>query len=196
MKQQLKSTLALSAGVLAVVGIVLAPTAGAANTTAVTANVSKTAAISTTSGTVALNINPTSSGSFSSASDTVTAGTNSTAGYNLQVSAATTTLTKGADTIAASAGTPASPVTLLKNTWGYRVDNGAGTFGAGPTSAQTDQASLALTWAGVTSTPTTIKSTAVANNADVTTVWYGAGVDFTKPNGAYTTTVTYTAVAL
>lgn len=194
MQYPLKSALAIGVGVFAVVGIGLAPVAMAGNTTTVTATINKTASIATTSGAVAFTINPTSAGSFSSASDTVTAGTNSSTGYQLQISAAAPALTSGANTLAASAGTAASPVTLLKNTWGYRVDGGAG-FGAGPTSAQTDQSSLTNNWAGVTSTATTIKSTSAASNADTTTVWYGAGADFSKPNGAYATTVTYTAIA-
>lgn len=195
MKQQLKSTLALSAGVLAVVGIALAPTAGAADTTTVTATVAKVASVASTTSPVTLNITPTAAGSYTSASDTVTAGTNSAAGYDLQISAATPALTRGGGgTIAASSGTPGSPVTLANNTWGYRVDNQEG-FGAGPYSGQTNQASLTNTWAGVTVTPTQIKTTAVPASADTTTVWFGAAADLTKTDGNYVTTVTYTAIA-
>ena len=194
MHYHLKSALAIGVGVFSVVGIALAPAAMAGNTTTVTATINKTASIATTSGAVAFTINPTAAGSFSSASDTVTAGTNSSSGYQLQISAAAPALTSGANTLAASSGTAGTPTTLLKNTWGYRVDNGAG-FGVGPTSAQTDQASLSNNWAGVTATATTIKTTSAASNADTTTVWYGAGADFSKPSGAYTTTVTYTALA-
>ena len=196
MKQTIKTLLATSASLGMVAGLVLLPTtADAANTTTVTANVSKSASVSTTSGAVNLAITPTAAGSFTSASDTVTAGTNSTAGYNLQISSAAPALTNGANTIAASTGTPAAPLALAVNTWGYRVDGQNG-FGAGPTSSQTNTASLSGTWAGVTTTATTIKATAAASSNDSTTVWYGAAADFTEPNGAYTASVTYTAVAL
>ena len=142
MKQTIKSVLAASASLGMVAGLVLLPTtADAANTTTVNATVSKTASVSTTSGTVNLAITPTATGSFTSASDTVTAGTNSTAGYQLQLSAATVALTNGANTIGASTGTPAAPVALANNTWGYRVDGQYG-FGAGTTTAQTNAASL------------------------------------------------------
>lgn len=195
MKQTLKAVLATSTSLGVVAGLVLLPTvADAANTTTVNAVVSKTASVATTSGTVNLAITPTAAGSFTSASDTVTAGTNSSAGYQLQISAATPALTNGANTIAASTGTPAAPVALAGNTWGYRVDGQYG-FAAGPTSAQTNQASLTGTWAGVTSTATSIKTTSAASSSDSTTVWYGAAADFTKPNGTYTTSVTYTGLA-
>lgn len=197
MKQQIKSALAVSTSLGIVAGLVLLPTTvDAANTTTVNAVVSKVASVATTSGTVNLAINPTAAGSYTSASDTVTAGTNSATGYQLQISAATTALTNGGNTIVASSLTPATAGPLTVNKWGYRVDNGAGTFGAGTTSAQTDAASLTSTlWAGVTSSAVTIKSTSSANSADVTTVWYGASADFTKPNGTYTTSVTYTGLA-
>lgn len=187
--------LSLAVGVVSVAGIAMAPLAFAADTTTITARIAKTASVATTSGNVLLNITPTAAGSFTSASDTVTAGTNSTSGYQLQISAATTALTKGSDTIAAlAAATPASPATMTVNNWGYRVDGQSG-FGSGPTSATTNGASLTGTWAGVTSSPVTFKTTASASSSDSTTVWYGAGADFTKPNGDYVTTVTYTAVA-
>jgi hypothetical protein len=193
MKQQIRSALAISVGVVAVFSLVLVPAvANAANTTTVNAVVSDGISI-TTSGTVNLAITPTSGGSYTSASDTVTVGTNKTAGYNLKIKGATTTLVNGGNTLAATSGTFAAPSAMSTvNQWGYRVDN-LGTFGAGPTSAQTDQASLSGTWAGMTTTDVQIKSTAVANAADVTTVWYGASANLTKPSGTYTNTITYTA---
>lgn len=188
------SALSLAFGVASVAGIVLAPVVSAANTTTINAVVAKSASIGTTTGTINLNITPTTSGSFTSLSDTVTAGTNSATGYQLQISSAAPALTNGGNNIAASTGTPAVPITMLVNTWGYRID-ATGPFTTGPTSATPNGASLPLLWAGVTTTPTTFKTTAAANNNDSTTVWYGAGADFTKPSGTYTATVTYTAVA-
>jgi hypothetical protein len=196
MNKPFKSVLAASASLGAVAGLVLLPaTADAANTTTVNAVVSKTASVATTSGTVNLNITPTTAGSFTSASDTVTAGTNSATGYQLQISAATTALTNGGSTIPASSGTPVAPVSLANNTWGYRVDGQYG-FGAGPTSAQNNQASLTGTWAGLTSSAVSIKNyTTGVVTGDSTTVWYGAAADFSKASGTYTTSVTYTGLA-
>ena len=150
----------------------------------------------TTSATVALAITPTASGSATSASDTVSVSTNNTAGYTLQLANndATTNLASGGNNIAATAGTFAAPAAMGANRWGFRVD-GVGTFGAGPTSAQTNAASLSGTWAGVpaSGSPVTLKTTAVTATNDTTTVWYGAFVNSSTPNGTYTDTVTYTA---
>lgn len=189
--------------VLYVVGAVafaLSPiVASAASTTAnTTINATIASVISmTTSGTVAIPITPTGAGSASSASDTVTVNSNNSTGYNLTLSDSDTTLTlagPSASTLAAHTGTFASPTTMLNNSWGYRIDS-SGTFGAGPTSSQTNQANLAGTWAGLPSSAsqTTVKSTAVVATNDVTTVWYGAKADSTKVNGVYTDSVTYTA---
>lgn len=196
MKAYVKSSLALGAGVIAVVGLVLTPVVvSAASTTTVTAVIAKVASIATTSGSVTLNITPTSAGAWTSLSDTVTAGTNSTAGYQLQLSASPTALTNGANTLAATSGTPGTPTALSVNTWGYRVDGQSG-FGAGPTSADTNAAASSQTkWAGPTATATTFKTTASASASDSTTVWYEAAADLSKPSGNYTSTVTYTAVA-
>ena len=103
MKQPIKSALALSSAVVAVIGLVLAPVAAdAASTTTVTAVVSGSASVSSTSTTVSLPITPTVSGSFTAAADTVVAGTNNPTGYKLLISGTPTALTKGADSIAAS----------------------------------------------------------------------------------------------
>ena len=193
MKKQIRSALSISVGVVAVLGLVLVPAvANAANTTTVNAVVSSGISI-TTSGTVNLAITPTSAGSYTSASDTVTVGTNNALGYNLKIKGATTTLASGGNTLAAVSGTFASPsASMGVNQWGYRVD-GLGTFGAGPTTAQTNQASLSGSWAGVTTADVQIKSTSSANASDTTTVFYGASADLSKPSGTYTNTITYTA---
>jgi hypothetical protein len=197
MKQPLKSALIGGASLVAVAGTVLIPAAAfAASTTAnTTINANVAAVISmSTSGTVNLAITPTGSGSATSASDTVSVSTNRSAGYNLKIADAdaTLTLTKGPDTIAAAGGTFAAPAALGNNTWGYRVDN-AGTFGAGPTTAQTNVASLSNTWAAISTTAQTIKTTATTATNDTTTVWYGAMADTSKPDGTYSDIVTYTA---
>lgn len=194
MKMKTNSALSLVVGAASLAGIILAPVVSAASTTTINAVVAKSAAVATTSGTVTINITPTAAGSFSSNSDTVTAGTNSATGYQLQISAATPALTGGTTIPAMPGSTPASPIALTVNHWGYRVDGASG-FLSGPTSAQTNAASLTGTWAGVTSTPTTFKTTSSSANSDSTTVWYGVGADFTNANATYTTSVTYTAVA-
>lgn len=149
----------------------------------------------TTSGSVGINITPVTGGAQSSASDTVTISTNNSAGFDLTLanSDATLTLTKGGDTIAAHAGTYASPTALANNSWGYAV-GGLGTFDASY-SALSNVTSSATKWAGVpaSGSPQNIKSTSSTASGDTTTVWYSAKADPTKPNGSYTDTVTYTA---
>ncbi|MDB5187461.1 MAG: exported protein of unknown function [Candidatus Saccharibacteria bacterium] len=188
-----------AASVLAVMAIVLSPVAAGAavdtKSTTINATIGSTISM-TTSATVAIGITPASSGAASSASDTVTVATNNATGYNLTLADtdATTTLVNGANTIAAHAGTFAAPSTLANNSWGFRVDS-AGTFGAGPTIAQTNQANLSGTWAGVpaTGSAVTLKTTGATTAGDATTVWYGVKADTTKPSGVYTDSVTYTA---
>lgn len=163
--------------------------------TVINASVGSVISMSTSS-TVTLNITPTGSGSATSASDTVTVSTNNTLGYTLQMSDsdATNTLASGGNTLAATTGTFASPAAMGTNRWGFRVD-GVGSFGAGPTSAQTNAASLTGLWAAVPvlASPAQIKSTSTTATNDSTTIWYGAFVNSSTPNGTYTGTVTYTA---
>lgn len=184
---------------LAVAVIVLSPVAAGAvadtKSTTINATIGSTISM-TTSSTVAIGITPTAGGAASSASDTVTVSTNNSTGYNLTLANtdAISSLTSGANTITAHTGTFASPSTLANNSWGYRVDN-AGTFGVGPTTAQTNQANLAGMWAGVpgTGSPQQLKTTGTTATNDVTTVWYGVKTDTSKPSGVYSDSVTYTA---
>lgn len=201
---QLKSRAVVAASVAAVVGLVLAPVAASAVTedTVIDAVISTSIAI-TTSGTVTLNIVPVSGGSQTTASDTVTVTTNHATGYNLSLkdSDATTTLTNGGNTIAASSNTSwASANTLSNNTWGYGIASGTsgltagGAFSAAYT-AQTDQTTDSHTFLGITATDQLLRTTAsAAGSGDVTTVWYSAKADTTKPIGTYTDTVLYTAL--
>lgn len=199
MRQPLKSALIGGASLMAVAGTVLIPAAAfaAVDTKSTTINAVVAAVISmTTSGTVTINITPTGSGAASSASDTVSVSTNRSAGYNLKIADTDTTLTlaNGGNTIGAASGSYATPAALGNNTWGWRID-GSGTFGAGPTSAQSSVASLSGTWAAIPSSasPVTVKTTATTATNDTTTVWYGAMADTTKVDGTYTDSVTYTA---
>ncbi len=180
--------------------LVAAPVAVSAATATqnTTVNAQVAAVISmTTSSTVNLAITPTSAGAMTSASDTVSVTTNNATGYALSLADAdaNTNLVNGANTIAAHTGTQAVPTTLATNSWGYRVD-GVGGFGAGPTSAESNVANTAYTWAGMpaTGSPNTLKTTSTTASSDPTTVWYGAKVSTAKPAGTYTDVVTYTAV--
>ena len=184
---------------LSILGSALAPVlASAATVTADTViNASINAVISmTTSTPVSISLTPTAGGVVSSSNDTVSVSTNNAIGYTLTLADfdASTNLVSGPNTIAAHTGTQASPTTLINNRWGYRVD-GVGGFGAGPTSAETDNASSTTTWAGVpaTGSPNTLKTTSSTATNDTTTVWYGVRVNTSQPNGTYTDTVTYTA---
>lgn len=148
----------------------------------------------TTSGTVAIGVTPVSGGAQSSASDSVSVSTNNSAGYTLTLadSDATTTLVKGADTIAAHNGTFGTPTALGNNSWGYAI---AGGSFDGSYSALNNVTGSTTKWAGVpaTGSPQTLKTTAVTASGDATTVWYSVKADTTKPNGVYSDTVTYTA---
>jgi hypothetical protein len=197
---RVKQNAKVAAWALVAAAVATAPiSVSAANDTessTVTANIAPVISM-TTSGTVTIGITPTGVGSASSSSDTVTVNSNNSTGYNLTLSNNDTTLTlagPNSNTIAAHGGTFASPSTLGNNSWGYRVD-GVGTFGAGPTSGETNQANLSGTWAGVPSSASAqqLKNTSSTAANDVTTVWYGVKADTTKPSGAYTDSVTYTA---
>lgn len=200
MSQKLNQSLYNWSGIVAVFAVIIAPVAASAATatTSTTINATLGSTISmTTSGTVAIGVTPTASGAMSSNSDTVTVATNNSAGYVLTFSNndTTTNLVSGANTFTADAGTQAVPTsTLTNNRWGYRVDS-VGGFGVGATTAETNVASSAFSWAGVPSSaaPNTLKTTATTATADVTTVWYGVKADTTKPSGVYSDSVTYTA---
>lgn len=190
---------AVVASVISAFAVLISPViASAANnsaSTTINATIASVISISTL-GTVAIGVTPTPAGAATSNEDTVEVSTNNAAGYNLTLSDSdtNTNLVNGGNTIAAHAGTFASPSTLANNSWGYRVD-GAGTFGAGPTVDETNEANLTGVWAGVPSSaaPQQLKSTSSTATDDATDVWYGVKVDTSKPNGLYTDQVTYTA---
>ena len=199
MKTNIKQRIGALATTVAILGVVVSPAiASAASQSAnTTVNAAVGAAISiSTSTTVNISLTPTSGGVVSSASDTVLVSTNNTAGYNLTLadSDATTNLVSGSDTITAHAGTFASPTALTAGKWGYRIVS-AGGFGATAYSAESNNGTSTSTWAGVPATGSaqTVKTTATTATNDSTTVWYGAKVDTSQPNGTYTDTVTYTA---
>lgn len=199
-----KSQVGLRVGValLGVATIALAPVitsaASSSENTTINAVIGSTISL-TTSGTVTLNITPVSGGSQTSASDTVTVNTNNATGYNLAVrdSDANLSLVNGTETITASSNTFAAANTLANNTWGWAVPNnttgiGANTFDASY-SAFSDVTNSTTRWAGITASDQIFKNTTTVASNDVTSVWYSAKADTSKPNGTYTDTVTYTA---
>lgn len=189
-----------AAGVLSIVGVLSLPVVTSAvadnDPTTITANVADAIAM-TTSGSVTLNVTPSTTGALTSASDTVTVSTNVTGGYILILgdTDATTTLENGANTLLASAGTQASPIALETNRWGYAVA-GVGGF-SGSYSTENSVTGSSTIWAGVpaNSSENTLKNQATAVVNDVTTVWYAAEVDMSKPTGNYVGEVTYTATS-
>lgn len=198
MKQSKKQLFYRAGFAVTALSVVLSPIAASAITEDTTINAAIGSTISiTTSGTVSINVTPTASGSMSSQSDTVSVSTNNSAGYTLTIANndTTTNLVNGGNTIAADAGAQASPTgSLTNNRWGYRVD-GVGGFGAGTTSAESNVASSAYSWAGVPSSasPDILKNTSTTASGDVTTVWFGVKADTSKPNGTYTDSVVYSA---
>lgn len=182
---------------LAIIFAPLVAGAATANTT-ISSAISPVISLFTTSGTVNVNVTPTASGAQTIASDTVTTSTNDSSGYTLTLADqdTNTNLVSGSNNVAANAGTQTTPTALVAGKWGYRVD-GVGGFGAGPTSAASNQAIAATTFAGMPSSasPNTLKTTATTASSDTTTVWYGVAANTSQPTGVYTDIVTYTATA-
>lgn len=154
----------------------------------------------TSDGSISLDITPDSSGRCTIQSDTASVQTDDSNGYTLTLadSSTNTSLSDGSGTIPATSASFASPSALTANKWGYRVD-GLGSFGAGPTTAQSNIAIPSTVFAGIKASNQTADTIAVtssaANPAVDTTVWYGACANTGVSSGAYTTQVTYTATA-
>ena len=166
--------------------------------TVITATIGSTISVQSTSN-VALNINPTATqAKASSGKATVTVSTNNATGYNLKIgmNSADRNLNKATDNITAHAGTLAAPTALANNTWGYRVEN-VGGFNAGNVTPENNVNDLAGTFAGVPAqnAEDQIKNHNAAVQSNTTDVLFGAKVDATKPSGAYTGTVVFTATA-
>lgn len=190
-------TLGISIAVLAV-AVSVAPLSAfaATDSTTISSAIGSTIGLIQSSHNVDIDATPNSAGVQTTAKDTVTVSSNNSAGYTLKLgeSTADDTLKSGSNSIAAASGTFSAPAALTANTWGYRVD-GAGSFGAGSTTALSNATIGAVTYAkvAVTASPDTLENTdAVANN-DATEVWYSVAVDNDTPSGTYTNEVTYTA---
>jgi hypothetical protein len=128
-------------------------------------------------GNVNLSLTPSGSTLTGSGSHTITVTSTDVVGYSLYIySAGSTNMTNGTDTIAASGNGSLAP--LSTNTWGYNTDG-------------------STNYKGITTTPTLLKTaTGPYESGDNTTVKYGVVTNFSKSTGNYTTSVTYTAVAL
>ncbi len=198
----MKSTLLLAgvSGVSLVALIALSgalPVSAETEDTTVSSEIGSIISLLTTSGTVNINAAPSGVGVQTTASDTVTVSTNNATGYTLQIEETTggeTALEDGGNSIPATTGTQASPVALVANRWGYRVD-GIGGFGAGPAAPLASAAIGSVTYAAVpdAGSPNTIKTTGTTATNDTTTVWYSVAVNTATPSGTYTNSVTYTA---
>lgn len=170
-------------------GTVAASTAGQIT---VTASVDETLTFTLASATVALGtLTPSSTGSGTSS---MTASTNGTTGYAITVNGST--LTSGANTIAAlaaqTASTQNSPqfgINLVSNTVPSVGSNvsGSGTGAAAGTYGTTNQYRFV--------TGDTVASAGAATNANTYTVSYIANVPGNQPAGSYSTTLTYIATA-
>ena len=185
---------------LSALSVLVLPVAASAitATTTISSQVGSVISLLTTSSTVNIDTTPNGAGVQTMASDTVTVSTNDSAGYALKLgeTTASSTLTSGSNTIAASTGSFSTPVVMAVNTWGYRVDN-VGGFLAGPTTATSNTAIGTAKFAKVpaTASPDTLKTTATTATNDVTTVWYGVATNTSTASGTYTNSVTYTATA-
>jgi hypothetical protein len=128
-------------------------------------------------GNVSLDLSPSGSIFVGSGSHTINVVSTDVVGYSLYIySAGSTNMTNGTDTIPASSNSSAAA--LATNTWGYNIDGSSN-------------------YLGMTTQPVLLKTaTGPYKTGDNTTVTYGVKTDITKSAGSYTTSVTYTAVAL
>jgi len=127
---------------------------------------------------VSLTLSPSGSTFVGSGSHTISVTSTDVVGYSLYVysSSGSTNMTNGTDTIPASSNGSAAP--LATNTWGYNTDGSSN-------------------YLGMTTHPVLLKTaTGPYESGDNTTVTYGVLTDITKSAGSYTTSVTYTAIAL
>lgn len=192
---------ALAASSLA--GLAVAPIVSAATTgsTSLEAAVGYTISLDSVSpSTTTLSVAPVVGGSQTTDSTAVTVTTNDSAGYTLSHYTSSATLVNGANTIASTSGTWASPIALANNTWGYAV--ASGTTGLTPGgngfdasySASSNQTTNTSKFAAMPTSSTAVRATSAAATSDVTTFWFSAKVDNTKPSGTYSTTINYSVV--
>lgn len=188
---------------IGIISLVIAPIVSAATTgtTTLQAVVGYTISLdSVAPATTTLSIAPVAGGSQTTASTAVTVTTNDSAGYTLSHYSSSANLTNGGNTIASTSGTWTTPIVLLNNTWGYGINTG--TTGLTPVSngfsaaysATTNQTTNALKFAAMPTSSTAVRATSTTASSDVTTFWFSAKVDNTKPSGTYTATINYSVV--
>jgi hypothetical protein len=155
----------------------------------------------TSSSNINVDLTPDAGGKCSTNYDNVSVLTDSSTGYSLSMSTnnSSTSLSNGSSNITAVSGTFTSPSAIGLNSWGYRIDNAAGSgFGPGPTSVLANSTyPMSLLFAGApnnTGSPTTIVNSVLpANPAAVTKVWYGVCADTSLSSGTYSGTILYSA---
>jgi hypothetical protein len=181
MKKISKKNLSRWAASLAVFAVAVAPIGASAAASSTTVSTTVNSYIDVSSGSTTALGSVVPGGSAVTATNTVTVNSNDLDGYTLSIKStdASSTLDgPSSNTIAASAGTKSAPVALANDTWGYNV--------TGMTASM---------YAGVTSSAVEIKSTTGVADADATTITYATKVSTTKAAGAYSDSVTYTALA-
>lgn len=128
-----------------------------------------------TSGDLAMSINPSSGSTLGTTSGTVTVTSSDVSGYSLYARAnGSSSMINGSAVLGASSNVSAGA--LAVNTWGYNLD-------------------ASTNFLGLTTSDSLLKTTsAPATTGDTTTVTYGVKIDTSKPAGAYTSSVLYTAI--
>lgn len=188
---------------LGIVSLIIAPIVSAATTgtTTLQAVVGYTISLDSVSpATTTLSIAPVAGGSQTTASTAVTVTTNDSAGYTLSHYSSGANLTNGANTVPSTTGTWTTPIVLLNNTWGYGINTGTtgltpGSNGFSATySATSNQTSNTLKFAAMPTSSTAVRATSTTASSDVTTFWFSAKVDNTKPSGTYSATINYSVV--
>jgi predicted outer membrane repeat protein len=162
-------------------------------------------------------LTPRPSGSIATAACTLLVTTDNTTGYKLSISAGNnylTSTTNPTNKITPSAGTPAIPITLAPNTWGFALPTAnvlssdgvttlhstTGQIASGFNSAYTKITDGDLSaapakdykFAAVPAQPLAIKQTTAPSSNDPTTTFFGAAINYQTLAGNYTTTVIYT----
>jgi GH35 family endo-1,4-beta-xylanase len=140
-------------------------------------------------------------GKVSSAPHSIQIGSNNHDGYILTISTSTTDNAlkhaPSSTTIPAIASSKPTALTNAAPAWGYRTD-GVGSFGAGPTTVETNVVKSAFTWAGVptSASPATIITTTSPDLGYTRKldIYYAAFAPRTVPAGNYSNTIVYTLI--
>ena len=188
-------------------------TSSTANTVTVTVNPIISISDGNGGNTVIPNITPTGAGRMSSTTDVLSVTTNDTSGYTvtLSMSSATQNMVSGANTLAPSAATTATPAALVVGSgtaaptgaWGFCVpsNSGNGTYTTTFVTCDGANTSVALTSGKyapvpVLASPFTLFTTSTSSvSTYTTTITYAAAANNGQASGTYTATVFQTAIA-